>query len=135
MSYLAQNGVARLIRSWGATRSRVLPVDIQTIKLILTQEVDHAGDEGLAVGRTGHHGGESEERPHQSQPAYTCFIKNTIKSEVCLILTWQCQSSILQWPAGSSVYCYCKQTRKKHLTQGGFYYYLYDFAPLFTYLP
>ena len=32
-----------------------------------------------------------------------------------LILTWLCQSSILQWPAGSSVYCYCKQTTKKYL--------------------
>ena len=63
MSDLDQNGVALLILSWGATRSRVLPVDIQTIKLVLTQELDHAGDEGLAVGRTRHHGGESEERP------------------------------------------------------------------------
>ena len=115
MSHLAQNGVAGLIGSWGATRSRVLPVDVQTIKLILTQELDHTGDEGLAVGRTGHHGGESEERAHQNQPACTCFIKNMRKSEIRIILTWQCQSSILQWPAGSSVCCYCKKTRNKHL--------------------
>lgn len=62
MSDLNQDGEALLILRWGATRARVLPVDIQTIKLVLTQELDHAVDEGLTIGSTGHHGCEPENR-------------------------------------------------------------------------
>lgn len=47
---LNQNGVELLVLSSGSTRSRVLPVDIQTVKLILAQECDHAVDEGLTIG-------------------------------------------------------------------------------------
>ncbi|TNN21771.1 hypothetical protein EYF80_068116 [Liparis tanakae] len=59
MTNLDQDGIALLILRWGATRARILPVDIQTIKSVLTQELDHTGDEGLTVGSRGNHSCES----------------------------------------------------------------------------
>lgn len=59
---LDQNSEALLVRSWGATRAGVLPVKIQTIKLVLTQESDHAANEGLTIGSRGNHGGEPDDR-------------------------------------------------------------------------
>ncbi len=55
MTNLDQDSVALLILSWGATRAGVFPVNIQTVKLVLTQEGDHAADEGLTIGGRRHH--------------------------------------------------------------------------------
>lgn len=59
---LNQDSVEPLVLSWGPTRAGVLPVDIQTIKLILTQECDHAADEGLTIGRSWNHSWEPGDR-------------------------------------------------------------------------
>lgn len=72
MTDLDQNGIALLILRWGATRARVLPVDIQTIKLILTQERDHAADEGLTIGRRRNHSCEPIETGRRSE-FYLCY--------------------------------------------------------------
>ena len=40
--------------------SRVLPVDVQTVEVVLTQELDHALDEGLTGGSATHHVHEPE---------------------------------------------------------------------------
>lgn len=59
MTHLDKDSVEPLILSRGSTRARVLPVNIQTIKLILTQESDGAVYESLTIGSGGNHCGES----------------------------------------------------------------------------
>lgn len=70
MSDLNQSSEELLILRWGATRARELPVNIQTVKLVLTQKLDHTVGEGLTIGSTRHHGCEPEKRVRVFLPVY-----------------------------------------------------------------
>lgn len=106
MTNLDQGGEELLIPSWGATRARVLPVDIQTIKLVLTQEADHAVDEGLTIGRSGNHGCEPGDG---NTVRVLLLVRQVPLGDILLLLTFECQSYTLRWPAESSGCCSCKQ--------------------------
>jgi hypothetical protein len=54
-SNLQQGGESGLVCGWGASGSGIFPVNVQAVKLVLSQELDNAADERLAVGCTGHH--------------------------------------------------------------------------------
>lgn len=53
--YLNQSGVELFVLSRASTGTGILPVNVQTIKLILPQELNHRLDESLAGSRGGHH--------------------------------------------------------------------------------
>lgn len=64
MTHLQQDGVELFILRWGATGARELPVQIQAIEPVLTQEADCTADEGLTIGRRRDHSCEPGEQEY-----------------------------------------------------------------------
>lgn len=62
MTHLAEKSEPSFVLRGTSTRSRVLPVQIQTIESMSSQKFDGRLDERLPVGWTGHHDGEPEEK-------------------------------------------------------------------------
>lgn len=61
MTHLAEKTKPSFVCRGTSTRSRVLPVQIQTIESMSPQKFDGRLDECLSVGWSGHHDGEPEE--------------------------------------------------------------------------
>lgn len=61
MTHLAEKSEPSLVLRGTSTRSRVLPVQIQTIESMSPQKFDGRLDKCLSVGLSGHHDGEPEE--------------------------------------------------------------------------
>lgn len=61
MTHLAEKSKPSFVLRGTSTRSRVLPVQIQTIESMSSQKFDGRLDKCLSVGWSGHHDGEPEE--------------------------------------------------------------------------
>lgn len=65
-AHLDQDSEEVLVLGRAPPRARVLPVKVQPVEVVLAQEFDDRGDEGLAVLRRGHHGSETAGDPKRA---------------------------------------------------------------------
>lgn len=86
LPHLHQDSEEMLVLRRAPTWAWVFPVQVQSIKPILSQEFDDWGNKGLAVLRSGNHGGETRGKQNSQSEAvvFRTYWKNSLKFNFCL---------------------------------------------------